>query len=182
MLGKFCNQTVDMLLCTESYSLIESVPVNNSYGEPAKTVVSCRNANEIACHEDHGLRVYSLDVIGITEQLIITASNISFNQTRPSNGTGRSVLMYYARHGAMPLETLYDFSGDISIGPLVINSPKIGRWYITIQPVVVLNNSTGNQNISSKVCYLLEWQVIQCPMDKAGFNCTSERYMLRVKN
>ncbi|XP_022870708.1 uncharacterized protein LOC111389941 isoform X3 [Olea europaea var. sylvestris] len=180
MLGKFCNQTVDMLLCTESYSLIESVPVNNSYGKPAKTVVSCRNANEIACHEDHGLRVYSLDVIGIAEQLIITASNISFNQTRPSNGTGRSVLMYYARHGAMPLETLHDFSGDISIGPLVINSPKIGRWYIAIQPVVVSNNSTGNQNISSKVCYLLEWQVIQCPMDKAGFNCTSERYMLRT--
>ncbi|KAL0379494.1 UNVERIFIED_CONTAM: hypothetical protein Sangu_0013700 [Sesamum angustifolium] len=150
MLGPFCNQTVNMLSCNAN---------NNLTGAGMD--------NECRCDR-------------ITEALFIAAANITFNQTQPSNITRSRVLMCYARHGSTPLEKTYDFSGDLSKAPLVINFPKAGRWFITIRPIDISNKSEEVQSNSSKVCYLLDWQVFQCPFDKAGLNCTMEKYMLQT--
>ncbi|KAK4418605.1 hypothetical protein Salat_2273300 [Sesamum alatum] len=172
MLGPFCNQTVNTLSCSAS---------NNLTGAGTeKNVITCRNVNGIVCHEDDGPKIYSVDVIGITETLVIAAANVTFNQTQPSNITGSRGLICYARHDSMPLEKTYDFSGDLSKGPLVINFPKAGRWYITIRPIDISNKSEKVQSNISKVCYLLEWQMFQCPFDKAGLNCTMQQYMLQT--
>ncbi|KAI3444514.1 hypothetical protein Pfo_001179 [Paulownia fortunei] len=179
MLGQFCNQTVNMLSCNDSYNLTGIGLDNELYKRMEKNVIACRNANGIVCHEDDGPKIYLLDVMGIAEELFIAVANVTFNETQPSNITGSHALMCYARHGAMPLKTVYDFSGDISKAPLVINFPKAGRWYITVQPIDISNKSAAVQS-SLKVCYLLEWQVFQCPLDKAGLNCTFERYMLQA--
>lgn len=174
--GQFCNQTVNVLSCGESYNLT-GTGLENGMGNNA---VACRNANGIACHED-GPNTYALDVLGIVEEIFIAATNLTFNGTKPSNTTGNLSLMCYARHGAVPLKTVYDFSVDISKAPLVINFPKAGRWYITIQPVDSSNKSGTVQSNSFRACYWLVWQVNQCPLDKAGFNCTSERHILQVE-
>ncbi|KAL3829685.1 hypothetical protein ACJIZ3_018487 [Penstemon smallii] len=163
MWGPFCNQTVNMLTCNERKNV-------------EKNVYSCKNANGIVCHEDDGPRMYSLDVLEVGEELIIKASNVTFNQTQRRNNT----LMSYARLGALPLKTVYDYSGDISKAPLVIPFPKAGRWYIAVQQIDISNKSEEFQNNGFRACYLLESQVLQCPGDKAGLNCMSEKYILQA--
>ncbi|KAL0284511.1 UNVERIFIED_CONTAM: hypothetical protein Scaly_2846600 [Sesamum calycinum] len=181
MLGPFCNQTVNMLSCNANNNLTGAGMDNEWYRRMEKNVIACRNVNGIVCHEDEEPKLYSVDVTGITEALFIAAANITFNQTQPSNITRSRGLMCYARHGSTPLEKTYDFSGDLSKAPLVINFPKAGRWFITIRPIDISNKSEEVQSNSSKVCYLLEWQVFQCPFDKAGLNCTMEKYMLQSR-
>lgn len=178
--GQFCNQTVNTLSCNESYNLTGIGLDIEFYRTMGKNFIACTNADGIVCHEDDGPRIYSLDVRAIVEALYIAVANVTFDETQPSNITRRHALICYARYGAMPLKTVYDFSGDISKAPLAINSPKVGLWYITIQPIDISNKSEVQSN-SSRSCYLLQWQVLQCPLDKAGLNCTSERYMLQVE-
>lgn len=181
MLGQFCNQTVNMLSCNDSYNLTGTGLDNELYKGMEKKVIACRNANGIVCHEDDGLKIYLLDVMGIVDELLIAVANFTFSEIQPSNITRDLSLMCYARHGAMPLKTVYDFSGDIIKAPLVINFPKAGRWYITVRPIDISNKSEALLSNSLKVCYLLVWQVFQCPLDKAGFNCTFERHILQVE-
>lgn len=180
MLGKFCNQKVNRLSCKANHTLTGIGKKNELYRATGKNVISCGNANGITCHENGVPKAYSLDVEGIGEKLLISVANLSFNGAQNSNVTGSYYVMCYARYGGMPLETVYDFSGDISKVPLVIQFPKAGHWYITVQPIDRSTKSKGTQNNSLKVCYLLEWQVLWCPVGKAGLNCTSERYMLQV--
>ncbi|KAL3536800.1 hypothetical protein ACH5RR_000166 [Cinchona calisaya] len=178
--GQFCNQTVNLLTCVDDYNLTESSSDNRTSNQVAENVVVCRNADDRICHTDNAPKVFSLNVMEFAEKLIITASNIGFNQTQSSNSTsnaGGIILICYARHGAMPLSTLHDYSGNISEAPLIVPTPKLGRWYVTVQPVNLPNNG-GVRDVSTEVCYSLEWQVLQCPVDKAGPNCSWERYRL----
>ncbi|KAI7733650.1 hypothetical protein M8C21_028593 [Ambrosia artemisiifolia] len=85
-------------------------------------------------------------------------------------------LMCYVRHGVMPSSSVHDYSGNIIDAPLAIQSPKVGRWYILILPLDLSNRTMRNIN----VCYSLTWQMRQCPQNKAGVNCTWERYMLQT--
>ncbi|CAK9156746.1 unnamed protein product [Ilex paraguariensis] len=181
--GQYCNQTVNPLSCVDSYSLTKNHSDTELYNQTAANVIACTNADDNSCQGENELKVYSLDVMGIAEELTIRAMNARFNESQPSNGSSNSsgiILMCYVRHGAMPLSTSHDYSGDINKFPLVIRSPKVGRWYITIQPANLSNEIGGIQDMSIKVCYVLEWQVLQCPLDKAGLNCTWERYMLQT--
>ncbi|XP_057780584.1 uncharacterized protein LOC130999105 isoform X2 [Salvia miltiorrhiza] len=176
MLGQFCNQTVNVLSCSESYNLTGTRLENGLYKGMKNNVIACRNANGVVCHEEAPY-IYSLDVMGIVEEIFVAVTNLTLNET---NTTGSLSLMCYARHGTVPLKTLHDFSVDISKAPLVINFPKAGRWYITIQPVDNSNTSGTGQRHSFKTCYLLVWQVNRCPLDKGGLNCTFERHILQT--
>ncbi|XP_059651373.1 uncharacterized protein LOC132298983 [Cornus florida] len=174
--GQYCNQTINPISCVDTYN-------STSLNQTAANVVSCSNTDENSCHGDSESKVYSLDVVGIAEQLTVMAAKVRFNDTPSSNGTGDGsgiILMCYARHGAMPLATLHDYSGDINKAPLVIRSPKVGRWYISIQPVNISKEVGGVHNNSRTVCYSFYWQVLQCPVEKAGLNCTWERYTLQT--
>ncbi|XP_044501364.1 uncharacterized protein LOC123222581 isoform X2 [Mangifera indica] len=152
--GQFCNQTVN--------------PLSNSFDSP--------------CHGIGETNVYSLDVVGITEQLTIMALNVSFNMTPSINTVNVSGtnIMCFARHGALPSSTLYDFSGDIQTDPLTIPSPKVGRWYITVIPANLSKELGEIHNTNAQVCYSLEWQVLECPLGKAGSNCMWESYNLQT--
>lgn len=175
MLGPFCNKTVNTLSCSESYNLAGTDLGNGSYIGMKSNFIACRNTNGIICHEE-GSNIYSLDVMGIAEEIFVAVTNLTLNETKPSN-TNLS-LMCYARHGAVPLKTVYDFAVDISKEPLVIDFPKSGIWYFTIQPID--NSSTNGTAQSLKTCYLLVWQVSRCPLEKAGLNCTFEKHILQV--
>ncbi|XP_044493880.1 uncharacterized protein LOC123217147 isoform X2 [Mangifera indica] len=182
--GQFCNQTVNSLFCVQSnsYNLTGNISDSEVNNRTTVNVVSCRNSFNTLCHGIGETNVYSLDVVGITEQLTIMAMNVRFNMT-PSNNTvnvtGTS-MMCFARHGALPSATLYDFSADIHQDPLTIPSPKVGRWYITVIPVNLSKEIGDIHDIYAQVCYSLEWQVLECPMGKAGPNCTWERYNLQT--
>ncbi|KAF8379550.1 hypothetical protein HHK36_028990 [Tetracentron sinense] len=182
MWGQYCNQTVDPLSCTQSD--VYKRPKNaEMYNQTVENVIACRNSFEASCHGDTELRVYSLEVVGMAEQLTIVATDVRFNQTPSSNNTGNVsgiVLMCYVRYGAMPVATLHDYSSDISKDPIVIQSPKVGRWYITIRPVNESKVLGGMQGKNINVCYSMEWQVLQCPVGKAGSNCTWEKFMLQT--
>uniref|UniRef100_A0A5B7BQZ2 EGF-like domain-containing protein n=1 Tax=Davidia involucrata TaxID=16924 RepID=A0A5B7BQZ2_DAVIN len=180
--GQYCNQTVDPLSCVDSYNFTENLS-GTKLNQTAENIVSCRNSYENSCLGDSKPKIYFLDVVGIAEQLTVIATDVKFNGTPPLNGTWNGsgiILMCYARHGAMPLATLHDYSGNINNSPLVIRSPKVGRWYIAIQPVNTSRVFGGVLDTSTKVCYSLDWQVHQCPIQKAGLNCTWERYMLQT--
>lgn len=163
VLGQFCNQTVDSLSCTNRS---ENDPNDQTSNQLEENIVACRSVGGRTCHGDDESKLFSLNVVGMAEKLIIKASNVTSN-----NGI---FFISYARHGAIPLSTLHDYSGNISEAPLIIESPKLGRWYVMVQPVIS-SNRTG-----AKVCYSLEWQVIQCPLGTTGPNCTFKTYMLQA--
>ncbi|KAI3681788.1 hypothetical protein L6452_36593 [Arctium lappa] len=162
--GPFCNQTIDQLSCVEQ---------NSTQG----SVVSCRNNDENSCSSPKEPKVYSLDLLGVSEEITISTTNVKFNQTQDGTSNQNNIgLMCYARHGAMPSPSNHDYSGNILDSPLAIRSPKVGRWYITVIPLNLSNGTVGNM----KACFSLSWQVRQCPQSKAGLNCTWERYMLQT--
>ncbi|PHU09569.1 hypothetical protein BC332_21429 [Capsicum chinense] len=182
VLGKFCNQTVSLLSCLDTYISPESGIGSQSY-KTAVNATPC-GGTENSCLDVAGSKVYSLDVVSIAEELIITALNITSTQSQHSNGTisrGSGItLMCYVRHGAIPLPQLYDYSADINGPPLVIPLPRLGRWYIRIQPANLSESTVVIQEMSTAICYSLEWQVLQCPADKAGLNCTTAKYTLQT--
>ncbi|XP_057511462.1 uncharacterized protein LOC130793676 [Actinidia eriantha] len=168
--GQYCNQTVDLLSCNDTYNLTENV-------------VFCTNSGGNSCHGIGNPKIFSLDVLGLAEQITIMATNVRFNETASSNGTGNGsgiTLMCYARHGTIPVATLHDYSASINEGPLVIRLPRVGRWYIAIHLVNFPKEIVGVQDTNGKVCYSLDWQVLQCPEGKAGLNCTWERYTFQT--
>lgn len=171
MWGQYCNQTVDLLSCADNYNLSENLSDTKLFNQTAENVIFfCRNSNGNSCHGGLEPKIYALDVMGIAEQLTIVAANVKLNETASSNGTWNAsgiALMCYARHGAIPQATLHDYSANISEEPLVISSPKVGRWYFAV-------------HMNVKACYILDWLVFECPEGKAGFNCSWERYMLQV--
>ncbi|GFZ06827.1 transmembrane protein-like protein [Actinidia rufa] len=182
--GQSCNRTVNLLSCDDSYNLTENLSDTKLFNQTADNVVFCRNSGGNYCHEG-GIepKIYSLDVVGIVEQLTVMATNVRLNETTSSNGTrnGRGfTLMCYARHGAIPLAALHDYSTNISEDSLVIRSPKVGRWYIAVHLVILSNEIGGVEDTNAKVCYSLDWLVLQCPEEKAGLNCTWERYVLQT--
>lgn len=170
MYGLYCNQTVEPLSCAGNPS------VSNSYNQ---TVFSCgSNFESSSCLGEGEMKVYSIEILGIVEQLTLTAQNVTL-----SNSTGNSSaidLMCFMRHGAMPSASLYDYSGNLDKAPLVIGSPKVGRWYISIIPANLSKELGGNQSSISKICYSMELQQLLCPSGKAGPNCSSERYTLQT--
>ncbi|GAV79466.1 DUF3522 domain-containing protein [Cephalotus follicularis] len=184
MLGQYCNQTVDLLSCDESdsHNITEIFSDVNSSDQTIGNLVSCRNSVESSCLGDGEPKVYYLEVVRITEQLTIMATNVRFSLTS-SNNTGNindTTLMCFARHGAMPSALLHDYSGDVNKAPLVIRSPKIGRWYITILPVNLSKELGGVQDNNIQVCYSMNPQLLECPAGKAGSNCTWETYILQT--
>ncbi|XAR63037.1 hypothetical protein NMG60_11022823 [Bertholletia excelsa] len=179
--GQYCNQTVEPLSCADGQNLTESLSDAKLYNQTAENVIFCRNTAENSCHEDSEPKIYSLEVVGITEQLTIMADKVRLDETISSNSTVSGiVLKCYVRYGAIPLATVHDYSANISKEPLVIPSPKVGRWYIAIHFVNLLNDTGSGRDSNLKVCYSLEWLVLQCPGEKAGLNCTWARYTLQT--
>ncbi|KAF8088311.1 hypothetical protein N665_0546s0039 [Sinapis alba] len=148
MWGPSCNQTIYPLSCSR---------FDNQTG----SVVSCSDSSPSSCLTGVETKTYALDVDGIAEQLVITASDLKVD-------SNESYLMCYARFGAIASETLHDYAGDIHKVALVINKPKAGRWYIS-------TNSSSN-----KICFSMNVKVIGCPMGKAGPNCGQQIYMLQA--
>ncbi|KAL2330264.1 hypothetical protein Fmac_017845 [Flemingia macrophylla] len=176
MTGDFCNSTVYPLSCTASdFSNSLEANVNKSVLE---NLVTCKSNFETFCVHEGLPSYFSLDILNVAEKIIITATNIRFNVTPSNNtyGTNDIILMCFVRHGAMPSVTHYDHSIDIAKTPLIIQSPLIGRWYISIEPV----NLTKIQENNVRVCYSVKSQVLQCPLGKAGPNCTMDSYLLQT--
>ncbi|XP_058084278.1 uncharacterized protein LOC131231917 isoform X3 [Magnolia sinica] len=150
----------------------------------SENVVTCTDSHEAVCLANDKLKIYSLEIVDMTFQLKIMATDIRFNQTSNANVTendGKMLILCYARHDAMPLSTVNDYSGDISRVPLIIQSPKIGRWYIAIHVVnqTSVNGEMQEVYTNASLCFSLELQVDGCPLGKAGPNCTWEKHMLQ---
>ncbi|KAI8572590.1 hypothetical protein RHMOL_Rhmol01G0211400 [Rhododendron molle] len=184
--GQYCNQTVDPLSCVYTYNVTENQRWKDPtlYSQTAENVVSCINSNLNFCHGIREPKIYYLDVLGISEQLTIMASNVRFIESGSSNGAAENgtgiILMCYARHGTLPLANSHDVSANISEAPLVIRSPKVGRWYIGIHLVGMSTKIGGLNDLNGNVCYSLDLQVLQCPEEKAGLNCKWEKYLLQT--
>ena len=179
MWGQYCNQTIDTFSCFQAYP---TEIVSGANLQTIQNVVSCKIFGSY-CNGEGEPKVYALEVLGIAEQLKIVATNVSFTASPATNSTGNASvanLFYFARHGAMPSMTLYDYSGDISRAPLIIRTPKVGRWFVTILPTNISKEVGGIQNTNMQVCYSITWQVLNCPVGKAGLNCSSEKYILQV--
>lgn len=185
MWGQYCNQTVYPLSCIpqDNYFPAGNFSGVQSYNQINENMFSCKNSLEPSCLGDGEPKVYSLDVLRVAEELTIMAADIRYNVSAANkNGNIRRInLMCFARHGAIPSATVHDYSSNISEVPLSISSPKVGRWYITILPVNISNILGGTQKTAMKVCYSMKSQMLQCPIGKAGSNCTWERYALQVR-
>ena len=177
MRGNFCNSTVYPLSCTLSdiYNALGAT-VNKPLLE---NVVTCKSTFETFCVHEGVPNFFSLDIMNVAEELTIMATNVRFNVASSNNTSGAKDvnLMCFVRHGAMPSVTLYDYTSDLSKAPLVIHSPLIGHWYISIVPVTL----TKTQDSHVRVCYSVESHVLQCPLGKGGPNCTMNSYMLQVE-
>ncbi|OAY76493.1 Transmembrane protein 8B [Ananas comosus] len=185
--GPYCNQTISMIYCSQpsiynNSSLLDlnmhnleknemnkeanqKLVDSNSSFLAAESLIMCNNLNETSCIGLGEQKFYFLDVINVASQFTIS----SLSDLGNSSGV---LLMCYVRYNAMPLLTLHDYSGDISMAPLIIRSPKIGRWYIAVEAV--------NQTVVNGLnfCFSLDWQVTEC-YGKAGTNCSWESYILQ---
>ncbi|XP_061341278.1 uncharacterized protein LOC133287643 [Gastrolobium bilobum] len=178
--GEFCNSTVYPLSCTAS-------DVYNSLNATVKkpmmeNSMTCKSNFEVSCVQEGEPNIYSLDIANVVDELTIMAANVRFNITASNNASGANDinLMCFARHGAIPSETMHDYSSDLNKSPLVIRSPLIGRLYISILPVNLTKKFGGTQDGNVKVCYSMESQFLQCPLGKAGPNCTMSSYTLQT--
>ncbi|XP_061361226.1 uncharacterized protein LOC133305107 [Gastrolobium bilobum] len=176
MRGDFCNSTVYPLSCTAS-------DVNNALEATTNNpmleiLVTCKSNFETFCVHEGVTNFLSLDIMNVAEEFTIMATNVRLNVTPSNNTSGANdvSLMCFIRHGAMPSVTLHDYFSDLYKAPLVIPSPSIGRWYISIVPV----NLTKTQDSDVRVCYSVESHVLHCPLGKAGPNCTMDSYMLQT--
>ncbi|KAJ4892412.1 transmembrane protein-related [Raphanus sativus] len=160
MWGPSCNQTIYPLSCSR---------FDNQTG----SVVSCSDSSPNSCLTGVETKTYALDVDGIAEQLVIMASSVKVD-------SNESYLMCYARFGAIASETLHDYAGDIHKAPLVINKPKVGRWYLVASLSGRENRLVQGTHSSSKVCFSMNVKVLGCPMGKAGPNCRQQIYMLQA--
>ncbi|XP_039056450.1 uncharacterized protein LOC120199448 [Hibiscus syriacus] len=177
MLGQYCNETVEQLSCGLSRNNSGNGSASGFFNQ---SMVSCRNNFETSCLGDEEIMIYTLEILRIAEFLTISAENV---RLRPLSSTGDVSgidLICYARYGAMPSTTVHDYSGNLNTSPLVVNSPKVGQWYISIIALNLSKVFGGSLSNVSKVCYSLELQVLECPMGKAGPNRLFERYMLQV--
>ncbi|MBA0789144.1 hypothetical protein Gotri_026174 [Gossypium trilobum] len=177
MQGQYCNQTVELLSCGLSRNNSGNGSASGFFNQ---SMLSCRNNFVTSCLGDEEMKIYTLEILRVAEFLTVSAENV---RLRPVNNSGNSSgidLMCFARYGAMPSATLHDFSGNLNKSPLVINSPKVGQWYISILALNLSKETGGSQSNVSKVCYSLELQELECPLGKAGPNCLSERYMLQT--
>ncbi|XP_050146721.1 uncharacterized protein LOC126622096 isoform X2 [Malus sylvestris] len=183
MWGPDCNQTINTLSCAQSnsYSAADNSSEAGLYNQTIEYVISCKN-NFGTCHGDGEPKFYSLDVVGVSHELKILAKDVWLNVTSSDNTKNVSDinLMFYARHGALPTETVHDYSSNINKSSLVIQFPKVGRWYVTVLPLNVSKELEGSLDTDTKVCYSLESKLLECPEGKAGANCTWEMYTLQT--
>ncbi|KAL9303986.1 hypothetical protein ACSQ67_021249 [Phaseolus vulgaris] len=180
MKGELCNSTVYPLSCTVS-------DVYNSMKDTVtkpmmENVMSCKSNLDTICAQEGVPELYSLDVTNMAEELTIMVANVKLNTTASNNTSSANdvSLMGFVRHGAIPSETLHDYSSDLNKAPLIIRYPLIGRLYISILPVNVSKKFGGTSDGNSKVCYSIESQVLQCAFGKAGPNCTMDSYTLQT--
>ncbi|XP_040866697.1 uncharacterized protein [Glycine max] len=180
MRGELCNSTIYPLSCTafDVYNSMKAT-VKKPMMENAMT---CKSNLETFCAQEGVPEFYSLDITNMAEELTIMAPNVTFNTTASNNISSANdvSLMCFARHGAIPSETLHDYSGDLNKAPLIIRYPLIGRLYISILPINVKKKFGGTQDENLKVCYSMESRVLQCPLGKAGSNCTMDSYTLQT--
>ncbi|RDX60124.1 Transmembrane protein 8B, partial [Mucuna pruriens] len=180
MSGELCNSTVYPLSCTASdvYNSMKAT-VQKPMMENAMT---CKSNLATVCVQEGVPEFYSLDITNVAEELTIMVANVRFNTTASNNTSGANDVsfMCFARHGAIPSETLHDYSSDLNKAPLIIRYPLIGRLYISILPVNVTKAFGGTQDGNLTVCYTMESQMLQCPLGKAGSNCTMDSYTLQT--
>lgn len=184
MWGPDCNQTTYALSCTlsDSYSPADNSSASGLYNQTIGNVISCKNNFDTSCHGYGEPKIYSFDVLRVSQELKIAVIDVWLNATSlnvTKNVTGIN-LMCFARHSAIPSETAHDYSSNINKSPLVIQFPKVGRWYITILLVNLTKGGGGSPDSDIKVCYSMESQLLECPLGKAGANCTWEIYTLQV--
>lgn len=176
MTGNFCNSPVYPFSCTTS-------DVNNALkatenNTMLENLMTCKSNLKTFCAHEGVPNIFSLDIINVAEEFTVMASDVKFSGTTSNKTTGANDvgLMCFVRHGAMPSVTVYDYSSDLNKAPLVIHSPLIGRWYITIVPINLVN--TQDSNVTA--CYSVESHMLQCSVGKAGPNCTMDIYMLQT--
>ncbi|KAE9595498.1 hypothetical protein Lalb_Chr17g0339421 [Lupinus albus] len=182
MMGEFCNNTVYPLSCTTYEVYKSSAPKDTVMRPLMENAITCKSNFDTFCVEEGVINTYSFDVINVAQELTINAVNIRFNNTSSNNTSSANdfKLMCFARHGAMPSESLHDYSSDLTKGPLIIRSPLMGQLYIIVSPLNLTKEFGGTHGSDVKVCYSLESQVLQCPLGKAGPNCTMGSYTLQT--
>ncbi|KAL0538131.1 hypothetical protein IC582_027130 [Cucumis melo] len=183
MFGQYCNQTVEPLSCSfsDGHNLAENVLEAMSYNQTVESLVAC-STFKTSCLGDGETKMYYLDVESVAEELIISATDVRLNLTQSDNSSNVSgiSLMGFARLGSIPSAALHDYSSNLNSAPLVIHSPKVGRWYISIGSLN-LSKELGSIPVNNtRVCYSMESYVLQCPYGKTGPNCTWNRYVLQA--
>ncbi|PNY07373.1 transmembrane protein, partial [Trifolium pratense] len=176
MMGDFCNSPVYPFSCTTS-DVNNALKATTVIKPVLENLMTCKSNFKTSCAHEGVPNVFSLDIINVAEAFTVTASDIKFNITPSNNTSGANdvSLMCFVRHGSMPSVTSYDYSSDLNKVPLVIHSPLIGRWYITIVPINLIKMQDSNVT----VCYSVKSHVLQCPLGKTGPNCTMDIYMLQ---
>jgi len=207
--GPYCNQTVDMIGCSQpsidnnSRNLLDlnverrnslytrehnrrinilSQPNHLIEQEVASNVTALvRMENSISCSiSNDSLCIRQGDMKFYFLDVVNLA--LQFEITATNFGALGPSLICYLRYNAFPQRDLHDYSGDISHDPLVVKSPNIGRWYIAIEPVnkTQMNVTASPPAVDTTTCFSLKWQLTGCLNGKTGTNCSWEAYGLQV--
>ncbi|KAJ8435107.1 hypothetical protein Cgig2_001982 [Carnegiea gigantea] len=178
--GQYCDKKLHQLPCEGAH---------NDDDEPKDATiqgkrVTCTGSSH-PCHIDLSPELFFLEVKDLSEELVLISKNVTLNDkaTRLNNKRrGQVSLVCYARLGAIPTTKLFDYSSDISNTPLVIKLPKLGTWYFYVVPAVRKHGlpSESWMHPTPQLCHSLHWDVLRCASEKAGPNCSWERYTIEA--
>ncbi|XP_021754199.1 uncharacterized protein LOC110719550 isoform X2 [Chenopodium quinoa] len=166
--GQFCDKKLHRLQCVPVNSHDDNTQSKQVIGG---SEVACRNHLR-SCHmPDMSPKLFFLNVENMSVELRFSAYDIRLgNQSIRINDTGHGAisLIVYARNGAVPSTSLYDYFTDISRKQLVIKTPKLGTWYFYIVPDVTHTVNVRDKSLHKtqvkQLCYSLRWKILNYPL------------------
>ncbi|XP_021754198.1 uncharacterized protein LOC110719550 isoform X1 [Chenopodium quinoa] len=169
--GQFCDKKLHRLQCVPVNSHDDNTQSKQVIGG---SEVACRNHLR-SCHmPDMSPKLFFLNVENMSVELRFSAYDIRLgNQSIRINDTGHGAisLIVYARNGAVPSTSLYDYFTDISRKQLVIKTPKLGTWYFYIVPDVTHTVNVRDKSLHKtqvkQLCYSLRWKILNYPLQES---------------
>ncbi|KAJ3682515.1 hypothetical protein LUZ60_015088 [Juncus effusus] len=155
--GPNCNFTIQPLSCA---------PSNSQFFNS----ILCSASNDSSClnQTENYSKLYYLDINSISTQYIISLKPVQNNN---SNNNQSLQIRGFVRYETVPAGNEYDYVLEISGTQLVLEFPKIGRWYVLINAII---NGTTNDLL----CFNLDWQIISCSNGNVGTNCSYNSHIL----
>ncbi|BBN13415.1 hypothetical protein MPTK1_6g03270 [Marchantia polymorpha subsp. ruderalis] len=125
-------------------------------------------------------RYLSLRVESIQSEMLVKfeCDNSSSSEGHPGNQICQElsknhgiVILIRLRYGALPSEVKSDYTRKLSSGPILVDSPRRGLWYLSMTVSNISSSTETGTNIGDELCLTMNWGSRTCESDLFGNSC-----------